>query len=90
MEEITKTATTHYSVKIEGWQRNGSWLGRHSIGQQFKDLEEAKDLARDFWKEANTWHFKQVSVADIDGSRVWAYVNTKEFVIGESGQLIEK
>lgn len=60
-------------------------MGHFSIGTSFKDLAEAKVMARELWVEAKSWHKKQVTVADSKGERVWGYVIDKEYS-NESGE----
>lgn len=73
-----------YSVRVEGWNSLGKNLGNHSIKSKFENgIEGAKELAREYWKEAEYWKSKQITIADADGNRLWMY---KDGVIQEADE----
>ena len=79
-----------YSVRVEGWNGLGINLGNHSIKSKFKNgLEGAKELAREYWREASYWKYKQVTIADIDGNRIWMFKDGILYEANEHGKLEE-
>lgn len=76
------------SVRVEGWNSLGKNLGNHSIGTMFDGIEGAKELAREYWKEADGyWKSKQLTIADAEGNRLWMYKDGVIYEADEHGRL---